>query len=256
MEDFRVDVGGRQGARGDRHPAGDRAVHAGRRDHPGRPAARAAAGPVRLHRPPGLLRGRTSSSVIVRRSAGLLGVTLRDDGAKEIASRSRGTPRIANRLLRRVRDFAEVRGRRRGHPAIARAALELYEVDEHGPGPAGPGGARPRWSAGSAAGRSGCPRWPSRSARSARRSRWSPSRSWSGQGLIARTPRGRVATPAAPGSTWACPPAARRPGRPRAAPAAACSVGAELLNQAGSRGHAGAAARVCRDDVTIGPMRP
>jgi holliday junction DNA helicase RuvB len=70
--------------------------------------------------------------VIVRRSAGLLGVTLRDDGADEIASRSRGTPRIANRLLRRVRDFAEVRGDGIISLAAARAALELYEVDESG----------------------------------------------------------------------------------------------------------------------------
>jgi holliday junction DNA helicase RuvB len=70
--------------------------------------------------------------VIVRRSAGLLGVSLRDDGADEIASRSRGTPRIANRLLRRVRDFAEVRGDGVITRAIARTALELYEVDESG----------------------------------------------------------------------------------------------------------------------------
>jgi Holliday junction DNA helicase RuvB len=70
--------------------------------------------------------------VIVRRSAGLLGVGLRDDGADEIAGRSRGTPRIANRLLRRVRDFAEVRGDGVITREIARAALELYEVDESG----------------------------------------------------------------------------------------------------------------------------
>ncbi len=70
--------------------------------------------------------------VIVRRSAGLLGVTLRDDGADEIAGRSRGTPRIANRLLRRVRDFAEVRGDGVVTRDCARAALELYEVDESG----------------------------------------------------------------------------------------------------------------------------
>jgi Holliday junction DNA helicase RuvB len=70
--------------------------------------------------------------VIVRRSAGLLGVALRDEGADEIASRSRGTPRIANRLLRRVRDFAEVRGDGVISRAAARAALELYEVDESG----------------------------------------------------------------------------------------------------------------------------
>jgi holliday junction DNA helicase RuvB len=70
--------------------------------------------------------------VIIRRSAGLLGVTLRADGAAELAGRSRGTPRIANRLLRRVRDYAEVRGNGVVDRAVARAALELYEVDEEG----------------------------------------------------------------------------------------------------------------------------
>jgi holliday junction DNA helicase RuvB len=74
----------------------------------------------------------TELGVIVRRSAGLLGVALRDDGADEIAGRSRGTPRIANRLLRRVRDYAEVRGNGIVTRDIARAALELYEVDENG----------------------------------------------------------------------------------------------------------------------------
>ena len=71
-------------------------------------------------------------ALIVRRSAGLLGVRLTDDGAAEIASRARGTPRIANRLLRRVRDFAEVRGDGVVTRDAARAALELYEVDESG----------------------------------------------------------------------------------------------------------------------------
>ena len=70
--------------------------------------------------------------IIVRRSAGLLGAKLRDDGAAEIAGRSRGTPRIANRLLRRVRDYAEVRADGVIDRDIARAALELYEVDEEG----------------------------------------------------------------------------------------------------------------------------
>jgi holliday junction DNA helicase RuvB len=70
--------------------------------------------------------------VIIRRSAGLLGVTLREEGADEIAGRSRGTPRIANRLLRRVRDFAEVRGDGVVTRIAARSALELYEVDESG----------------------------------------------------------------------------------------------------------------------------
>src|SRR5512133_2702949 len=67
--------------------------------------------------------------VIVRRSAGLLGVTLTDEGAAELSTRSRGTPRIANRLLRRVRDFAEVRADGVVTLEIARTALEIYEVD-------------------------------------------------------------------------------------------------------------------------------
>ena len=70
--------------------------------------------------------------IIVRRSAALLGVALHDDGAEEIAGRSRGTPRIANRLLRRVRDFAEVRCDGVVTRDVARSALELYEVDEQG----------------------------------------------------------------------------------------------------------------------------
>jgi Holliday junction DNA helicase RuvB len=59
-------------------------------------------------------------------------VALRDDGAAEIAGRSRGTPRIANRLLRRVRDYAEVRADGIVTRAVARAALEVYEVDDSG----------------------------------------------------------------------------------------------------------------------------
>jgi holliday junction DNA helicase RuvB len=70
--------------------------------------------------------------IIIQRSAGLLGVTLREDGAVELAGRCRGTPRIANRLLRRVRDYAEIRGDGVVDRGIARAALELYEVDEEG----------------------------------------------------------------------------------------------------------------------------
>jgi len=71
-------------------------------------------------------------ATIVTRSAGLLGVALTADGAREIAGRSRGTPRVANRLLRRVRDFAEVRGSGIVDSPTARAALEVYEVDERG----------------------------------------------------------------------------------------------------------------------------
>jgi Holliday junction DNA helicase RuvB len=69
---------------------------------------------------------------VLRRSAGLLGVDLRDDGAAEIAGRSRGTPRIANRLLRRVRDYAEVRADGVVTKEIAIAALAIYEVDPLG----------------------------------------------------------------------------------------------------------------------------
>jgi holliday junction DNA helicase RuvB len=69
---------------------------------------------------------------IVHRSAGLLDVDVTADGAAEIASRSRGTPRIANRLLRRVRDYAQVRADGVVTLDVARRALELYEVDESG----------------------------------------------------------------------------------------------------------------------------
>src|SRR6478609_677385 len=69
---------------------------------------------------------------IVTRSAGILGVATTPDGAARIASRSRGTPRIANRLLRRVRDFAQVRGSGVIDAAIADAALDLLEVDPKG----------------------------------------------------------------------------------------------------------------------------
>jgi holliday junction DNA helicase RuvB len=68
----------------------------------------------------------------VHRSAELLAVPVEDDGTLEIASRSRGTPRIANRLLRRVRDYAQVRADGLVTATVARAALELYEVDELG----------------------------------------------------------------------------------------------------------------------------
>ncbi|MQA85415.1 MAG: Holliday junction branch migration DNA helicase RuvB [Streptosporangiales bacterium] len=69
---------------------------------------------------------------VLHRSARLLEVNLRADGAEEIAGRSRGTPRIANRLLRRVRDYAEVRADGVITREVARSALTLYEVDEEG----------------------------------------------------------------------------------------------------------------------------
>jgi holliday junction DNA helicase RuvB len=70
--------------------------------------------------------------VIVERSAEILGVAIDRAGVKEIASRARGTPRIANRLLRRVRDYAQVRGAGRIDEPTAQAALELLEVDHYG----------------------------------------------------------------------------------------------------------------------------
>ncbi len=69
---------------------------------------------------------------IVRRSARILGVEIENEAATDIARRSRGTPRVANRLLRRVRDYAQVRADGRISVDVARKALLLLEVDEHG----------------------------------------------------------------------------------------------------------------------------
>ena len=191
--------------------------------------------------------------VIIRRSAGLLGVALRDDGADEIAGRSRGTPRIANRLLRRVRDYAEVRGDGVITRDAARAALELYEVDESGldrldrgvlsalvhrfgGGPVGlstlavavGGGGRDRRGGGRAV------PGPGRADRCAPRAGgWPPRR---------------------PGSTWACRPRSRavrrgRPGRP-ARPRRARRCSADAAGQRRSPGRSGAGARL--RNVTTG----
>ena len=70
--------------------------------------------------------------IIVERSADILSVEIDRAGALEIASRSRGTPRIANRLLRRVRDFAQVRGGGKIDLPTAQAGLQMLEVDRHG----------------------------------------------------------------------------------------------------------------------------
>jgi holliday junction DNA helicase RuvB len=71
-------------------------------------------------------------ATIVRRSAGILGVEIADEAAEEVARRARGTPRVANRILRRIRDVAEVRHAGVVTVAVAREALELLEVDEAG----------------------------------------------------------------------------------------------------------------------------
>ena len=69
---------------------------------------------------------------ITRRSAGILNLPIEDEGAKAIATRSRGTPRIANRLLRRVRDFAEVKGDGVVSGKVAQEAMDVLQVDPHG----------------------------------------------------------------------------------------------------------------------------
>ena len=74
----------------------------------------------------------TDLEAIVSRAADIVGVPIEPGGAKEIARRSRGTPRIANRLLRRVRDFAEVRSEGVVDMAAAKAGLELFGIDELG----------------------------------------------------------------------------------------------------------------------------
>ena len=71
-------------------------------------------------------------ATIVSRSGGILGLPIEAAGAYEVARRARGTPRIANRLLRRVRDFAEVRAKGQITKAVADLALNLLDVDEHG----------------------------------------------------------------------------------------------------------------------------
>ncbi len=74
----------------------------------------------------------TDLTTIAVRSAGILKMPIEYEGAYEIARRARGTPRIANRLLRRVRDFAQVRGNGQITQSIANQALNLLDVDEHG----------------------------------------------------------------------------------------------------------------------------
>jgi Holliday junction DNA helicase RuvB len=71
-------------------------------------------------------------AVILKRSAAILGVKLAPDGAEELAARARGTPRIANRLLKRVRDYAEVKADGRIDAKTAREALDAFEVDQKG----------------------------------------------------------------------------------------------------------------------------
>ncbi|SEA51104.1 Holliday junction DNA helicase subunit RuvB [Eubacterium aggregans] len=78
------------------------------------------------------LYNKSDLSTIVKRSAHILNIALDDGGAEELAMRSRGTPRIANRLLKRVRDYAEIEGQGTINAGLASAALELFEVDAVG----------------------------------------------------------------------------------------------------------------------------
>ncbi|RBJ03804.1 Holliday junction branch migration DNA helicase RuvB [Micromonospora provocatoris] len=138
---------------------------------------------------------------LLHRSARILGVPITADGAAEVAGRSRGTPRIANRLLRRVRDYAEVRADGVVTLETARAALTVYDVDALGLDRLDRAvltalvdsfrGAR--WA---------CPRSPWRWGSSRTRSRRSASRSWSGPGCWP-VPRAGGWRPRPPGAIWA-----------------------------------------------------
>ena len=114
------------------HQAGAAAVHAGRRDHARGPADLAVARPLRHRAAPGVLHHAASSSASSRARPAFSACPSMRTGAGRIAQRSRGTPRIANRLLRRVRDYAEVKADGRIDEAMARAALDLLEVDPQG----------------------------------------------------------------------------------------------------------------------------
>jgi Holliday junction DNA helicase RuvB len=133
---------------------------------------------------------------IVVRAAGILGVHIDAVGAAEIAGRSRGTPRIANRLLRRVRDFAEVRGTGAIDLATARAGLSLFGVDERGLDKVDRAilGALCRTFGGGPVGLSTLAISISEEAETVE-DVYEPFLIT--QGLLMRTPRGRVATPAA-----------------------------------------------------------
>ena len=185
-------------------------LHPDRRHHPHRAHHRAAARPLRPRRPPRLLRRRRTS----RRSSPRAAHDPRRRRSTPTApSRSpaaaRGTPRIANRLLRRVRDFAEVRAARRRRPATwprpaSRSSASTSSASTRSTAPSST-----RCAAASAAGRSAC--------RTLAISVGEPTETVEDvyepfliqRGLLMRTPRGRVATPAA----WA-PPRPRPPEPP------------------------------------------
>ena len=132
LEDYELDIVIGQGPERAIGEGAAAEVHADRRDDARRPADLAAA-----RRASASSIGSSSTTPadleeIVRRSARILDVPIDDAAAAEIARRSRGTPRIANRLLRRVRDYAQVRADGTITLDVAHAALKLLEVDEYG----------------------------------------------------------------------------------------------------------------------------
>ena len=188
----------RQGPRRHRDPARDPAVHPGRRHHPGRPAARArcatgSASPAHLefydadeleqHRPPLRRPARRRASRPPAPPRSPAARAARRGSPTGCCAGSATTPRSAP-TASVTRDIAARRPRR-----------STRSTPSGSTGSTGPSSTP--CAAASAAARSGSPPSRSRSARSARRSRRSPSRSWSATGFLARTPRGRVATPAA-----------------------------------------------------------
>ena len=160
-----------------------------------------AARPVRLHRAPGVLRGRGAGAGAAPLGRMLLDLKVSSAGFTEIAGRSRGTPRIANRLLRRVRDWALVHGIEQIDSRAASAALDMYEVDKRGldrldRSVLERADHQVRW-------RAGGPFHAGHCRRRGNRRRWRPwpNRSWSGKGCWA----GRRAGDRhgrRPGSTW------------------------------------------------------
>ena len=187
----------RQGARRHRDPARDPAVHARRRHHPRRAAARAAARPVRLHRPPGVLRARTSSTASSTARPGCSASSSTDEGAAEIASRSRGTPAHRQPAAApgpRLRPGAR---RRRRHPR-RRAARRSTSTRSTSSGSTGSTGrSSTRCAAGSAAARSASRTLAVAVGEERETVEEVAEPFLVRNGFLARTPRGRVATPAA-----------------------------------------------------------
>ncbi len=197
MEDFRVDVVVGKGPGATAIPLEIAAVHPGRRHHQGRAAARRRCAT-------GSASPRTWTSTtpaeleqVLDRSARLLGVTLR---RRRRARDRRPLPGHAAHRQPAAAPGARLRRgarRRRGQPRTSPRRRWSSTRSTTWGSTGSTGRCSRRCCASSAAARSGCPRWPSRWGRSRRPSRRWPSRSWCAQGLLARTPRGRVATAAA-----------------------------------------------------------